>query len=68
MTLFNDPIRIQGGRVISLWPPEQAASRGPGHTGPRRAWALDYPARPAHTLTRADRGGEGTDHPGTVAQ
>jgi len=68
MTLFNDPIRVQGGRVISLWPPAPAGSRAPGQTGPRPTWSLAYPARPSPTLPRADRGGESADHTGTVVQ
>jgi hypothetical protein len=58
MTLFNDPIRVQGGRVISLWPKQSTNSNAAGYTGPGLTWTLAYPARPAPTLPRADRGGK----------
>ena len=58
MTLLNDPIRVLGGRVISLWPPRPTNGSAAGYTGPRPAWTLAYPARPAPTLPRADKGGK----------
>jgi len=52
MTLFNDPIRVKGGRVISLWPTARMPSRKQEYTGPRRTWALAYPARSTATPVR----------------
>jgi hypothetical protein len=41
MTLFNDPVRVVGGRVVSLLPiGKTAGGCRPGWTGPRRTWSL----------------------------
>ena len=52
MTLFNDPIRIKDGRVISLLPTPKGASHRRGQAGPQRTWTLAYPTPPAATLDR----------------
>ena len=52
MTLFNDPIRIKDGRVISLLPTPLGSSPRRGQTGPQRTWTLAYPTPPAATLSR----------------
>ena len=54
MTLFNDPIRVQGGRVISLLPTHPLAAGCPrrGQTGPQRVWTLAYPSPSPAKTTR----------------
>jgi len=43
MTLFNAPLRIVGGRVVSLLPTRKTTGGcQPGWTGPRRTWSLAY--------------------------
>jgi hypothetical protein len=62
MTLFNDPIRIIGGRVISLLPTHPPEGRQSGQTGPRRTWELAYQTRPSPVPPRPERAGEGAHH------
>lgn len=57
MTLFNDPIRVIAGRVVSLWPPSPASKHRSWQAGPRCAWALAYPTRSSSTPSRSDREG-----------
>lgn len=54
MTLFNDPVRVIGGRVVSLFPPHgTAVKRQPGWSGPTRGWTLAYKAPGAGQPTMA---------------
>jgi hypothetical protein len=54
MTLFNAPLRVVNGRVVSLLPTRNpAGTRQPGMTGPRPTWSLAYRAPGAGTTEMA---------------